>query len=327
MRGSLENIGCAADKPLHVTGHSLGGAVSAIAAMELRLSGWNVAELYTFGMPRPGNAALAQRFEELFAGKFYRVTHGKDPFVDMPPQIDGYVHLEPEVFYDNSVAQGYKICVNLGMQGCSSQYFSNMPWKYLAVFNKNLVAWHHKYMGIETTQTGCAGDPNAGCNDDIEDSWCSRLIGCNKEARGEHSYCNNPSIVSTTKCRCEIGWCQQNGKCVAKATEPDDMLMLFSALNRSTEQDVSAPAQLALQAPAGGQTRDSLIFSDINVSEHLAELAPTDQDRQIPDGYGLDSTGALGVSAALLCISVGVAVLVARSRRASPELQEQLIEA
>ena len=38
-------------RPLFVTGHSLGGALALLAALELKRQGFNIAQVYTFGQP------------------------------------------------------------------------------------------------------------------------------------------------------------------------------------------------------------------------------------------------------------------------------------
>merc|ERR1719183_1755128 len=90
--------------------------------VELRNAGWNVVDLYTFGMPRTGNAAFAEGFSQMFDGIAYRVTHGRDPFVNFP-NAPSYVHVEPEVFYKGHVDEGYVICTLPNDKTCSAQYF------------------------------------------------------------------------------------------------------------------------------------------------------------------------------------------------------------
>lgn len=75
----------------------MGAGVVGIAAYDLQQSGWNVDEVYTFGMPRIGDVNYVAAFNEMFKGKFFRVTHGMDPFLDMPLR-PWYRHVEPEVF-------------------------------------------------------------------------------------------------------------------------------------------------------------------------------------------------------------------------------------
>ncbi|KAL3115615.1 hypothetical protein niasHT_011964 [Heterodera trifolii] len=73
--------------PVTFTGHSLGGALAALAAAKcvalgLRMS--NQVTLYTFGEPRVGNAAFAGRFDQLVPNSF-RVIFRKDIVPHLPP--------------------------------------------------------------------------------------------------------------------------------------------------------------------------------------------------------------------------------------------------
>lgn len=54
--------------PVRVTGHSLGGAMAAIAAYELKADGYNVVNVHTVGSPRVGNPAYAKRYRQLVQG-------------------------------------------------------------------------------------------------------------------------------------------------------------------------------------------------------------------------------------------------------------------
>jgi hypothetical protein len=69
------------DAKLLCTGHSLGGALASLAAMELKrlnMTGSGLS-VYTFGAPRLGNRALATFVFDLFEGSnFYRVVNSHD---------------------------------------------------------------------------------------------------------------------------------------------------------------------------------------------------------------------------------------------------------
>lgn len=83
---------------IHVIGHSLGGAVAAIAADWLSSKGKNV-KLYTFGAPKPGLEFFASRLtNKLGADNIFRVYHSTDvvpmvpvyPFTHSPTTHYGY---------------------------------------------------------------------------------------------------------------------------------------------------------------------------------------------------------------------------------------------
>ncbi|OCK83464.1 putative extracellular lipase [Lepidopterella palustris CBS 459.81] len=79
-------------------GHSLGGAIAALAAAELRNAGYNTA-LYTFGSPRIAGQALSDYITNQQGGN-YRVTHYNDPVPRLPPVAFGFVHISPEYYID-----------------------------------------------------------------------------------------------------------------------------------------------------------------------------------------------------------------------------------
>jgi hypothetical protein len=77
-----------------VTGHSLGGAVAAVAGAYLRADGHAV-DIYTYGAPRVGNDVISD-FISNQAGPEYRITHLDDPVPRLPPITFGYRHTSPE---------------------------------------------------------------------------------------------------------------------------------------------------------------------------------------------------------------------------------------
>ncbi|KAL2795823.1 Alpha/Beta hydrolase protein [Aspergillus keveii] len=97
----LETISAAKDQyrdyELTLVGHSLGGAVAALAGTEMKLRGWNPV-ITTFGEPRVGNKAFNEYLDTIFGldsgnardWKFRRVTHVNDPVPLVPLQEWGY---------------------------------------------------------------------------------------------------------------------------------------------------------------------------------------------------------------------------------------------
>jgi triacylglycerol lipase len=88
----------AKERPLWVTGHSLGGAIALLAAWRFQRNFLGVHEIVTFGGPMIGNDAAAKAFEQEFSGKIYR-------FVDLEDVVP---HL-PSV---SLLANAYKHCLN-----------------------------------------------------------------------------------------------------------------------------------------------------------------------------------------------------------------------
>ena len=82
-----------------VVGHSLGGAIAAIAAAELRDQGSNT-DLYTYGQPRIGGSTISNYITNQNKGGNFRVTHYDDPVPRLPPLLLGFVHISPEYYID-----------------------------------------------------------------------------------------------------------------------------------------------------------------------------------------------------------------------------------
>jgi len=101
------------DYELHLVGHSLGGAVAALAGLEFEGKGWHP-HVTTFGEPRVGNSGLRNWIDTTFAlssehipsgsqgslhpGRYRRVTHVDDPVPLLPLQEWGYRAHAGEVY-------------------------------------------------------------------------------------------------------------------------------------------------------------------------------------------------------------------------------------
>ncbi|KAF2964301.1 hypothetical protein GQX73_g9272 [Xylaria multiplex] len=87
--------------PIHVVGHSLGGAVGALAALEMKvIIGWEHIIVTTFGEPRVGNAGFVKYLDVAFRLQddgnspeqriYRRITHIDDPVPLLPLSEWGY---------------------------------------------------------------------------------------------------------------------------------------------------------------------------------------------------------------------------------------------
>jgi hypothetical protein len=79
--------------PVFVTGHSLGGALAVLAALELAKAGATVAAVYTFGMPRPGNAHFKSEYDGRLGTTTYRLVNGNDIVPTVGPSFLGFRHV------------------------------------------------------------------------------------------------------------------------------------------------------------------------------------------------------------------------------------------
>jgi triacylglycerol lipase len=81
-------------KPLFVTGHSLGAALAALAALSASNAGTPLQAVYTFGMPRVGGSLFAASYADL-SKVTYRLVHGLDLVARVPPRklLTGFHHV------------------------------------------------------------------------------------------------------------------------------------------------------------------------------------------------------------------------------------------
>jgi predicted lipase len=125
------------------TGHSLGGALATIAAVdfETHYGYGDRISLYTFGTPRVGNRIWAQYVDSLpFASRIYRLQRKGDPVVQVPPRPFGYEHS----------GQQFQILKDDSMFKCAQEKGSSeSPSCYDNVRNLN-IASHRSYFKTKT---------------------------------------------------------------------------------------------------------------------------------------------------------------------------------
>lgn len=96
VKGELET----ADRPLWVTGHSLGGALALLGAWLFKRKFLNVHQVVTFGAPMVGNADVQAAFNREFAGKITRYVNAPDPVPLLPMAslvANSYAHCDTPV--------------------------------------------------------------------------------------------------------------------------------------------------------------------------------------------------------------------------------------
>ena len=96
----LETVRQYPDHTITAAGHSLGGAIATIAALDLQ---YNITQhtgqdisLYTFGSPRVGNPALVNSFRQRVP-QSYRFVYGWDIVTRIPRLWQGFEHV-PELY-------------------------------------------------------------------------------------------------------------------------------------------------------------------------------------------------------------------------------------
>jgi pimeloyl-ACP methyl ester carboxylesterase len=87
------------DRPLWITGHSLGGALALLAAWLFKRRFVPVHEVCTFGAPMIGNREACAAFDREFAGRIFRYVNGRDPVPKLPTMslvANEFLHVNQE---------------------------------------------------------------------------------------------------------------------------------------------------------------------------------------------------------------------------------------
>lgn len=88
------------DRPLWLTGHSLGGALALLAGWLFLRNTIDVHQIYTFGGPMIGNDVASQAINREFPNKIFRYIDFQDPIPKLPTAsllANSYLHCEKEM--------------------------------------------------------------------------------------------------------------------------------------------------------------------------------------------------------------------------------------
>jgi hypothetical protein len=88
------------DRPIWITGHSLGGALAFLAAWLFRRKFVNIHQVYTFGAPMIGNALAVQALDREYPDKIFRFVNYPDPIPKLPTVsliANHYIHCQKEM--------------------------------------------------------------------------------------------------------------------------------------------------------------------------------------------------------------------------------------
>ena len=127
---------------LIMTGHSLGGAIASLAALDLTLNLEQVDAVYTFGSPRVGNYRFAMYYNSKVPNTF-RVVNYRDTVAHMPWLSQGFNHNDYEIWYYPSGMSQYYFCTSNESYQCSnSLWWYEVDDHYLS-----------NYLGMSTQQS------------------------------------------------------------------------------------------------------------------------------------------------------------------------------
>jgi hypothetical protein len=97
------------ERPIWLTGHSLGGALALLAAWLLRRKFIAIHQVYTFGGPMIGNDEVVKAFAREFPEKIFRYVNQPDPIPKLPTIsliANHYGHCGAETLLGAAVAAG-----------------------------------------------------------------------------------------------------------------------------------------------------------------------------------------------------------------------------
>eukprot|EP00475_Leptophrys_vorax_P020857 TRINITY_DN2860_c0_g1_i2.p1 TRINITY_DN2860_c0_g1~~TRINITY_DN2860_c0_g1_i2.p1 ORF type:complete len:203 (-),score=59.85 TRINITY_DN2860_c0_g1_i2:588-1196(-) len=140
---------------VRITGHSLGGALATIMALDVTLNYQlpNV-KLMSFGSPRVGNYEFAVAFNRTSI-QHYRLVNEKDPVPHFPQMVFGFHHAPQEVWQVDAPTGGgsemsFDLC-NLSGEDPTCSLGASLPL---------LIDDHHGYLDLPVSQS-CTGDQDA----------------------------------------------------------------------------------------------------------------------------------------------------------------------
>jgi triacylglycerol lipase len=115
------------DKPIIVTGHSLGGALAILCAWLLRNQGYRVESVYTFGQPRVGNKAFARNYDRSLRERTFRFIKGEDVVPRVPGWLLGYRHCGVRMFI-SSITDELEVHPSLWLMAASDLFGLCESW-------------------------------------------------------------------------------------------------------------------------------------------------------------------------------------------------------
>jgi predicted lipase len=123
-----------------VTGHSLGGALAVLAALDFTLKGIKVSSVFTFGCPRVGDPVFAHWWDSRVApGNAYRFVHRSDLVPHLPPSNmavkKAFKHVGKELWQTRVVTW-------------SCGYGEHTTCSYKIPFYEGVASDHVKYFGL-----------------------------------------------------------------------------------------------------------------------------------------------------------------------------------
>lgn len=84
------NIGIVKNKPLVITGHSLGGAIAVVLGLYMKHYGFNIQKVVTFGQPKVTYKKFLPKAQNILGDDYIRVVNESDEIPNVPTGIFGF---------------------------------------------------------------------------------------------------------------------------------------------------------------------------------------------------------------------------------------------
>jgi triacylglycerol lipase len=97
------------DRPVWITGHSLGGALALLAAWRFKRKFVPIHQIYTYGAPMVGNLQTAEAIDRELPDRIFRYVNAPDPVPKLPTLsllANGYSHCQQEIVLGLVTAAG-----------------------------------------------------------------------------------------------------------------------------------------------------------------------------------------------------------------------------
>ncbi len=142
------------DRPLWITGHSLGGALAMFNAWLLNRNFVPVHQIYTYGAPMVGNAVACQAFDREFAGSVFRYVNGRDPVPKLPSLsliANDYAHAERQMLVGADPMTNFgQFLGDVGskaIDGLLTGHLIDQAWEYIkAQVNAHFLDYYRSVM-------------------------------------------------------------------------------------------------------------------------------------------------------------------------------------
>jgi triacylglycerol lipase len=134
--GTIEAEAKKEDRPIWITGHSLGGALALFGGWLLRRKFINVHQIYTYGAPMVGNRKACDAFDQMFSGKIYRFINRPDPVPKLPTfslLANEFTHCEKEMGLgdEEPASEGFSRFVGSTVDGVLNRTLVDDIWTWV----------------------------------------------------------------------------------------------------------------------------------------------------------------------------------------------------